>query len=394
MHVAFDFTSSFDVILFTCIMLTSNNRRCGSMAWAFPEYSKEQVNSAANLILDEFYAPPDKFVMRNENELDDAFDVVNNWRACHGFPLNTFQMNLRRASRRFDFNPLVAQRTKRLSSVFHKLDRFRTMKLTQMQDIGGCRAVLNDVGAVEKLSDYYRNESQIKHKFLTCDDYVESPKGSGYRGVHLVYRYYSDKKKVYNDLKIEIQLRSLYQHAWATAVETVGTFVREALKSSWGPENWLRFFALMGSAIAFRENRPLVPGTPTERAVLAEELKHYVATLNVTQRLQAYGSALRKVQQDTSQHDHLYLLKLDPLANQLTVTGYSFGDLSKAQREYAEAEKEVRDNPGRDAVLVSVDSLASLQRAYPNYFADTDIFLQLVDQAVEGRHRRVRIGAA
>ena len=332
--------------------------------------------------------------MRSESELDDAFDIVNNWRACHGFPLNTFQMNLRRASRRFDSNSLVAQRTKRLSSVFHKLNRFPTMNLTQMQDIGGCRAVLNNVSSVERLSDYYKSESHIKHKYLTCDDYVASPKVSGYRGVHLVYRYYSDKKQVYNSLKIEIQLRSLYQHAWATAVETVGTFVGEALKSSWGPENWLRFFALMGSAIAFRENRPLVPDTPTERTVLAEELKHYVAILNVTHRLQAYGNALRKVQQSASQDDHLYLLKLDPVANQLTVTGYSLRNLAQAQREYAEAEKEVRDNPGRDAVLVSVDSLASLQKAYPNYFADTGIFLQLVDQALEGRYRKVRTGVA
>jgi hypothetical protein len=41
---------------------------------------------------------------------------------------------------------------------------------------------------------------------------------------------------IYNDLKIEMQLRSQYQHAWATAVETVGTFIGQALKSSIGPE--------------------------------------------------------------------------------------------------------------------------------------------------------------
>ena len=93
------------------------------------------------------------------------------------------------------------------------------------------------------------------------DDYISAPKASGYRGVHLMYRYKSDKKKtIYNDLKIEMQIRSRYQHAWATAVETVGIFVGQALKTSMGDDRWLRFFALMGSAIAIREK------TTTERS--------------------------------------------------------------------------------------------------------------------------------
>ncbi len=364
------------------------------MAWAIPEYSKEQVNAAAKLVLDGVYAPADEFVMIDQDALDNALDSVNNWRACHGFPLNTFKMNLRNASKRIDANSLVAQKTKRLSSVFHKLERFRKMKLTQMQDIGGCRAVLNGVDSASLLSDYYRNESQIKHKLITCDDYIENPKSSGYRGIHLVYRYNSDKKKIYNGLKIEIQIRTHYQHAWATAVETVGTFVREALKSSWGSEEWLRFFALMGSAIALRERGQMVPGTPPNRAELIDELRHYAETLNVTSRLQAYGNDLRMVESGTSQDNHLYLLKLDPNVRQLTISGYGFSELGRAQDEYAEAERQVRDNPGTDAVLVSVDSLASLRRAYPNYFADTHVFLQLVAQALEGRHRRIANPAA
>ena len=346
------FTSCFCVPPIICMMPTRTFHGYPPMAWAVPEYSKEHVNSAAKLILADFYAPIDEFVMRSDDELDHAFDVVNNWRACHGFPLNTFQVNLRQASRRIDSTSLVAQRTKRLASLFHKLDRFRKMKLTQMQDIGGCRAVVRNVEAVAKLNDYYRRESQIKHRLITADDYISQPRLSGYRGIHLVYRYYSDKKKeMYNGLKIEIQIRSLYQHAWATAVETVGTFVGQALKSSWGQEDWLRFFALMGSAIALREKRPLVPGTPANRAQLIEDLEHYVNTLNVTQRLRAYGSALQMVEGRSSKDDRFYLLKLDPNASQLTVTGYSSRQLGDAQEEYAIAENEVRMNPGTDAVL-------------------------------------------
>jgi ppGpp synthetase/RelA/SpoT-type nucleotidyltranferase len=75
------------------------------------------------------------------------------------------------------------------------------------------------------------------------DDYILSPKNSGYRSVHLLYKYNSDKKapSIYNGLFIEVKIRSRLQHAWATAVETVVTFLQQALKSSQGEEEWLRF---------------------------------------------------------------------------------------------------------------------------------------------------------
>jgi len=40
------------------------------------------------------------------------------------------------------------------------------------------------------------------------------------------------------------------QHAWATAVEAVGIFTKQALKSNIGDGEWLRLFALMSSEIA------------------------------------------------------------------------------------------------------------------------------------------------
>jgi hypothetical protein len=70
-----------------------------------------------------------------------------------------------------------------------------------------------------------------------------NPQKSGYRGIHLVYRY-NGRKTEYNGLKIEIQIRTVIQHAWATAVETVGMFTQQALKSSQGEQDWLRYFAL------------------------------------------------------------------------------------------------------------------------------------------------------
>jgi ppGpp synthetase/RelA/SpoT-type nucleotidyltranferase len=149
-------------------------------------------------------------------------------------------------------NYLVAQRVKRLSSIVAKMRRFQGLRLSQMQDIGGCRAVLSSVAEVRNAVKSFKTSS-IRHELAREDDYIANPKDSGYRGVHLIYKYVSDRSETYNGLKIEVQIRSQLQHAWATAVETVGTFIQQALKSSQGEDEWLRFFCLMGSAIALRE---------------------------------------------------------------------------------------------------------------------------------------------
>ena len=341
-------------------------------SYATPQYSRAEVDASGTELVDE---------SSWGESLEEAFAVIDNWRSSHYRPLNTFQVGLRRRARQVDPNSLIAQRIKRLSSIALKLRRFSTLRLSQMQDIAGCRAVVDSVAHVDNLVDAYR-KSDIKHKLDHVDDYIRNPKGSGYRGVHLIYRYYSDKKKTYNGLKIEIQLRSKLEHAWATAVETVGTFIQQALKSSQGEEDWLRFFALMGSELAHREQTSPVPGTSSRRKDLKSELREYADRLDVANHLRAYGQALQTLEQPGTQNAHYFLLELDPTAKQIKVTGYKSTELEKASKDYLAVERSIVGKPGVDAVLVSVESLAALHKAYPNYFLDTHVFIQAVKLAI------------
>jgi ppGpp synthetase/RelA/SpoT-type nucleotidyltranferase len=344
------------------------------MTWATRLFDATEVNAAAKTLIN------DHAVVA---EMDYAYMVLNNWRAIHNFPLNTLKMGLRAKARRVDGSSLTAQRIKRLSSIESKLRRFPNMKLSQMQDIGGCRAILNsisDVYAVKALLD----ESQMKHKLVKTDNYIKEPKDSGYRGVHLVYRYFSDRNDSYNDLKIEVQVRSKLQHAWATAVETLGTFTRQALKSSVGEQDVLRFFALMSSYIARREKAPTVPNTPTDATALKEELREYESRLDLENRLAAYNAALKIFRDDKFRASDYFLLKLDPLEGVVHVSGYRTNQLAEATREYTEVERGIAEKTVQylDAVLVSVDSMTSLKCAFPNYFADTRVFLDTMKKAL------------
>lgn len=86
---------------------------------------------------------------------------------------------------------------------------------------------------------------------------------------------------------------------------------------------------------------------------------------------------------------HYYLLRLDTTTSELTVEGYKSTQFDRASQDYLDAETAAKGKTGLDAVLVSVDSLAQLERAYPNYFADTRIFVQLMNQALSGRQKRI-----
>jgi hypothetical protein len=234
---------------------------------------------------------------------------------------------------------------------------------------------------VTRLADNFggsRTQNQLHH----IDDYITTPQPTGYRGIHLNFRFRSATTlNKCSGLRIEVQLRSPLQHAWATAVETVGTFTRQALKSSQGERQWLRFFELMGSVVAFKEDTPLVINTPTTKEELVSQVAEFESQLQVRHSLEAFRRALREFDKP-SPNAAYYLLELDANAGSVTVTGFRARELFRATHIYAETEKRIAQSGG-DAVLVSVDSLASLRRAYPNYFLDTRVMLDLLDETLE-----------
>jgi len=99
-------------------------------------------------------------------------------------------MNLRRQAEKSD-KIVVAQRLKRLDSIVAKLKRESGMKLSRMQDLGGCRFVVPVLSEVYYFSEKLKN-SRVRHEFKREYDYIKNPKKSGYRSLHLVFKFQSD----------------------------------------------------------------------------------------------------------------------------------------------------------------------------------------------------------
>lgn len=146
----------------------------------------------------------------------------------------------------------------------------------------------------------------------------------------------------------------------------------------------------MGTAVASLERCPAVPETPTDPELLVTELNHYATKLDVKARLQAYNVATQLITDHRAEENaHYYLLELNATESSISVRRFKSSELTEATREYAAAEATARSKKGVDAVLVSVESPAALRRAFPNYFADTTVFVSLMERALAPERKRL-----
>lgn len=325
------------------------------------KYSRNAINDAGDSLAGR----------SNAIEADLAWEILDYWRAIHHTPLHTLYVNLSRHARRADKNALVARRLKRASSIFSKLKRENDLTLRKMQDIAGCRAIVSSLGEVLKLRDSLLRSSQL-HVLERTKNYIDSPKASGYRGIHLIYKFQSNdlKNASLNGLRVEIQIRTMPQHLWATAVEIVGTLTKQALKSSQGSGEWLKFFKYVSEGIALVENKTELPSE------LKKNIFRLEKKLDVRKKLAAYSLALNNTKPNDANY---YLLELDDMNLRIR----QFNDVGTADSAYLEAERRLLNKVGADVVLVGAESFHKLKKAYPNYFGDSARFVKLLETLIK-----------
>lgn len=341
------------------------------MPWIELEHSKKSVRRAGDYLIDiDQDFDIDKFI--------ESYNILENWRSSHAYPIQSMLGYFRKKAFEVDKNSIVARRLKRTPSILAKLRREEGMKLDRMEDIGGCRIVVSNIRQVYEVRDAIV-DGRTRNTLRRQRDYIKKPKDSGYRGIHVIYRY-NGQKKEYSHHSIELQIRSKVQHSWATAVEVVGTFTRQGLKASQGHEAWLKFFRLASIAFQDIENKSL-----TKNAGAAErlELIKYINILGVLPKLKAFAVSTRHLGRDKNNKDDYFLLVLEIDKSNIKVMRYSQDHMDIATKKYAEFEKKYKDNPEIDVVLVSAESVHGLRKAYPNYFADTADFSKNIERILE-----------
>ena len=338
-----------------------------------PKHSRGSINRIGKILIADDISP---------RERDAALGELNDWRSLHLEPMNAFQATLRGYVRKIDpKHGIVAQRLKRTPTIIDKLkNRQRVMKLGEMQDIGGLRAIVSDVAKVRELEKKYA-KSKAAHILRRKKDYIAEPQESGYRGIHLVYSTVNPKMPDLDGLLIEIQLRTRLQHIWATTVETVGTFFQESLKSSQGSSKWLDFFKLVSAVFACEEGeQPHETYRDVTYRELQELLKEYIGRQSILASLRmilATKTAKRHFAPDAA----YWVIESCVKQRQLTVYSFFKGQEEMATSLYRTFEESYRCRANEtQVVLVSVDSIKKMEKAYPNFFSNIADFNKELDR--------------
>ena len=341
-------------------------------------YSRKYITKIGNVLVSD---------TATSEEREHALQTLNDWRVLHLVPLNTFQVTLREYVKKLSGkHGIVAQRLKRVPTILDKIkNRQQQMQLGRMQDVGGLRAIVTDIRQLNDLKKTY-TRLRTKHSLERVHDYIVEPKESGYRGVHIIYKYHSPEKLQYDGLYVEIQLRTRLQHLWATAVETVGFFFQEALKSSQGNKNWLDFFKLVSAMFALEEKeKPHSEFANSTKEELAQQLAQFVQkhkilgqlkTIQVTE-FATKNPKLAKAAYwviETILNGHSTIKILPFLASQKDAA-----DLTYRQLEQSPECKSGR----KQVVLVSVDSVSKIEKAYPNFFGDIKDFMAELQRLIK-----------
>ena len=179
---------------------------------------------------------------------------------------------------------------------------------------------MNDIAGVRLLVRIFTDRT--KHDLRRPDDYIANPKEDGYRSYHVILSYKGrGEATVYDKRRIEIQVRTRLQHAWATAVEGVGVSLGQDLKGGHGDLDWLRLFRLASAEFAMLEGCSEGEGVPSHPD-RARELRELEKRLKALDYLENIGSVVKYVNSYHGKSAPYYLVSYDISACTVEVEPY------------------------------------------------------------------------
>lgn len=188
----------------------------------------------------------------SDDELDAAIYTVVAFRSQFTEPLVAVHTQLRDIHKKLELqgeaSQAVTQRLKKSATIVDKLYRESGLDMSRMQDIGGCRIVVESLEHLRLVEQEIRTSwgSDLHH----VKDYIEEPRISGYRSVHMIVRE--------SGFLIEIQLRTTPMHEWAVLVEAFSSVLGENLKQD--GDHLIQNFLRVLSEIDALEECGITPG--------------------------------------------------------------------------------------------------------------------------------------
>jgi len=241
-----------------------------------------------------------------------------------------------------------------------------------MDDVAGCRLIFRNIRALSVFRMKF-HKAHFNHKRrneIDKYDYISAPKATGYRGVHDVYEYdvRSEIGKHLAGLYVEVQYRTLVQHAWATAVELIGFVTESQPKFQAGDQRYELAMALASEILARAYEKLTGPFPEIENKELVRRFLELDNELGLLRTLRGLNAADKAVTENRN------TILIFPPSGDLEIKTYR--DATDAVQALFDLEKQ---HPEYDIVLVRADTSDEVRLAFKNYFSDARDFISFVD---------------
>jgi ppGpp synthetase/RelA/SpoT-type nucleotidyltranferase len=324
-------------------------------------------------------------------ELEDIFDE---YRALHLRPLTLLTSTIQNWLTDHGQTYYIAQRLKRKPQIARKLKRL-SVRLSQLQDIGGLRIIVQDDKSVDDLSvflDRHFAESGLFQVQRTTDYREKGRDRTGYRALHKII---SDR-----EVHLELQIRSRIQHYWAENIEKTSILYGEHLKEEQGSPVVLSYFRKLsdifydvetgrqlGSAekISLEQSRVGAEKIIND-AIGSKKINSFVDE-NVIKTLTAKQSA-----NPGSVNNWLLVFNW----NSATFVSWDTVDRDPelAVKKYSEYEKQFTTQDGYEVVLIGSSDIETVQETHSHYFgiSPPDSVLDSLSDSLTGISSRMDLG--
>jgi ppGpp synthetase/RelA/SpoT-type nucleotidyltranferase len=173
-------------------------------------FSKNQVRKLGDELRQDLSKPSEKSILK-----------LQEYRTSHKESLANIFSTLYQVSTNIRPDSIVTYRIKRIESILGKLGRYPKMEFDRMWDIAGCRCIVPNRLVLAKVLKRIEKSCYVRD----IRNYHSDPQPSGYRSIHLYVSCKESDKEV-----VELQLRTVDEHNWATLVEIIDFLYDKKLK--------------------------------------------------------------------------------------------------------------------------------------------------------------------
>jgi ppGpp synthetase/RelA/SpoT-type nucleotidyltranferase len=348
-----------------------------------PEISRSKLDRAGRLLA------ADGELTEELIELEDAFDA---YRAAHLDPLSRTTLELQAWLHDYGGKYYIAQRLKRKPQILRKLRRL-SVRLTQLQDIGGSRIIVDRNADVDRLIEFISIQIRKGSAFSLrrVSDYRERGRDqTGYRGTHLILER--------DGCTLELQVRSRIQHYWAESIERSSVIYGYHLKEQEGEPQVIEYFKSL-SDVFYEIESGRDPGT-REKVELDRQREVAQRIIYASDRHRVFDSyvneevvrTLQAVQGGTEGLNN-WIIVFDWKTGAFVTWDAVGRDVDAANQKYVSYERQFPANESFEVVMIGSSDIATVRQTHSHYFGieKFDNILENLDQSIVGLKTRMDI---